>query len=353
MTTSTMKAIVTTGPGGTDRLEFRNDVPVPRIGPQEVRVRLFTSALNNTDVAFRENWYSTDDDESEKVAIAWPRIQGAGGVGVIDRVGAEVSASRIGETVLVDPFIRRRGVALRRSMLMLMGGAQRHGCFANYVAVPDENAVAVPANSSLSFEELACLPTAYQTAEEMQIRAQIESGHNVLVTGASGGVGSANVLLAKLRGARVVAVAGKDKHEAVRELGADVVVDRDAYLRANHYKDFADFDAVLDVTGGETLQSHLKLLRPGGNYVTAGAIAGWDARFDLRTLIYSDLRIIGQDVPRHEALTNLIDYCLTGRLRPKTAAVFDLEELRAAQDLFVKKQFVGKIIIKIADSSAT
>ncbi|MEZ2388549.1 zinc-binding dehydrogenase [bacterium RCC_150] len=335
-----MKAVVLTGTGGSEMLEYR-DVPTPAPGPGEVLVRLHASAVNNTDIAFRQNWYAKD------VRVPWPRIQGAGGVGTIDGVGDGVNSRRSGERVIVDPFLRRPAATVEKSLVTLMGSTDVDGCFAEFVVVSGENAVAV--SPDVPVAEAACLPTAYQTAEEMQLRAGVTAGQTVLVTGASGGVGRANVELAAMRGARVFAVAGRDKHDLVRAAGAAVVIQRDG---SGSPEDFPAFDAVLDVTGGPMMQTWLESIVLGGVYVTAGAIAGWETKIDLRTVIYNDLRIIGQQVARPSALVNLASYAGAGLLHPHVAAIFPLASMKEAQARFVEKDFVGKIVIDIDGSAA-
>lgn len=344
-----MRAVVLTGHGGPDRLEYRTDVRRPSVGPDEVLIRLRASAVNNTDIAFRENWYDHEEGTPGE-PDRWPRIQGAGGAGIVEEVGVRVGDLAPGDVVLVDPFLRHPGLAGGPSLIALMGAAERDGCFADYVTVPRDNAV--PAASELTFAELACLPTAYQTAEEMQLRAGVDEGWTVLVTGASGGVGSANVELAKLRGATVIAVAGSSKRAGVEALGADHVIDRPGAHAEDVWGDLPPVDAVLDVTGGELTQTWLEHLVTGGVYVTAGAIAGWSARIDLRTLIYNDLTVIGQVVARREALVNLIRYAGEGRLTPRVARVFGLDDLPAAQAFFAAKDFVGKVVVEIDDAAS-
>jgi NADPH:quinone reductase-like Zn-dependent oxidoreductase len=334
-----MKAVVLMGNGGPEMLEYL-DVPTPAPGPGEVLVRLQASAVNNTDIAFRQNWYDKD------VRVPWPRIQGAGGVGTIDGVGDGVDPQRIGRRVIVDPFLRRPAAPVEKSLVTLMGSTDVDGCFAEFVVVSVENTVAI--SSDVPVAEAACLPTAYQTAEEMQLRAGISAGQTVLVTGASGGVGCANVELAAMRGARVFAVASREKHDLVRAAGADVVLQRDGTGSAEL---LPAFDAVLDVTGGPMVQTWLESIVLGGVYVTAGAIAGWETKIDMRTVIYNDLRLIGQQVARPNALVNLASYAEAGLLHPQVAAVFPLATMKEAQAMFVEKEFVGKIVIDI-DGSA-
>ncbi|MCS5498295.1 zinc-binding dehydrogenase [Cnuibacter physcomitrellae] len=357
-----MRAVLLTGHGDVDRLDYRTDVADPVPLPGEVLVRVRASAVNNTDVATRIDWYRDETaGEGEEAGdhgrtaetLRFPRIQGAGAAGVIEAVGPGVDLSRVGETVVVDSFIRDPSLPPLRQLVALLGNG-RDGGFAELVAVPSENAMATTA--TVTFAELACLPTAYHTAEEMQLRAGVKDGDVVLVTGASGGVGAANVELARMRGATVVAVTDPAKRDAVLELGAHHVLGRGDDLVAATSSLFGAraVDVVLDVTGGPAVPSMLYTLKRGGVYGTAGAIAGPHVEIDLRVIIYSDLRMFGQAVARREAMEYLIRYVEEGRLHPHVSAVHPLSALREAQVQFAAKRYVGKIVIDVdgAETSA-
>jgi len=358
----TMRAVQLTGHGGLDRLRVTRDAPVPVAGPGEVLVRLRASAVNNTDIATRTAWYARGDDEEagatkivtfSKRSIAFPRIQGAGGVGIVAAAGEGVPAGRLGEIVLVDPFIRDASLAPPAQLSIFMGSGC-DGCFADYVTVPAENAI--PVRSKLTFAELACLPVAYQTAEEMLDRAGVADGDRVIVTGASGGVGAAAVALAAVRGAQILAVAGAPKREAVLALGAHQVAARDDDIGAASTALWgeAGVDVVIDVVGGPGMPALLGCLRRGGHLVCAGAIAGPSAELDLRVLIYRDLKVSGVGTSQPGALQRLAALAEEGRLRPAVSRVFPLEDLASAQEAFLSKTHVGKICIDIhrADEQA-
>lgn len=222
-----MRAVLLTGFGGPEMLEYRDDVPDPQPGRGEVRIRVGATAINNTDIWTREGAYGSPDapDSSagwQREPLAFPRIQGADVAGRIDLVGEGVIEARLGERVLVDPVIYTGGELELVTTDYL--GSERDGGFADYVTVPAGNAH--PVSSSLSDEELATFPTAYTTAMRMLNRAAVRAGEKVLVTGASGGVGSALIQLATARGADVVAVVGAGKHEQARELGARETIGR-------------------------------------------------------------------------------------------------------------------------------
>jgi NADPH:quinone reductase-like Zn-dependent oxidoreductase len=175
-------------------------------------------------------------------------------------------------------------------------------------------------------------------------RADVRLDDVVLVTGASGGVGSAAVQLARRRGADVIAIASADKQDAIRALGAVQVLGRDDDLVAALAG--RRVDVVIDVVGGPQWPTLLDVLRPGGRYAVAGAIAGPMVPLDLRTLYLKDLRLIGCTVLDQEVFPNLVGYIERGEIQPLVAATFPLSEIVAAQQLFLTKQHVGKIVLR-------
>jgi NADPH:quinone reductase-like Zn-dependent oxidoreductase len=192
---------------------------------------------------------------------------------------------------------------------------------------------------------LASFPCAYATAENILTRIDLRAGERVLITGASGGVGSAAVQLARRRGAQVVAMAGKDKVEAVRALGAMRVIPRDADLSAMFGPEY--FDAAVDVVGGAQFGSILDSLKRGGRYGVAGAISGPIVNLDLRTLYLKDLRLIGCTVLEPQVFSNLVGYIERGEIKPVIAATFPLADIVAAQEAFLTKRHVGKIVLTL------
>jgi NADPH:quinone reductase-like Zn-dependent oxidoreductase len=342
-----MRAVLLTRHGGPDALEYREDMPEPEPVPGEVRIRVRATALNNTDIWTREGAYGAPDDPDarhgwRREAFTFPRIQGADVAGEIDAVGSGVPDTRIGERVLVDPMIYDGGE--RALVVTDYLGSERDGGFADLVTVPAGNAHAV--RSDLDDAELASLPTAATTAMRMLGRAGLTRDETVLVTGASGGVGSAAVQIAKDRGARVVAVAGEAKHAAVRALGADVVVGRDADLPAAlHAAGIDEVDVVADVVAGKAFGDLLRVLAPLGRYVVAGAIAGPVVETDLRTIYLRQLTLVGSSFGTHADFAAVVDLANRRALRPLVAGRYPLAELGRAQADFVAKDFVGKLVV--------
>lgn len=352
---TTMRAVRLTGHGDFDRLEYRRDAPVPRPATGELLVQIRAAAVNNTDINLRTGWYSkatTADGRPEPAAasadagwdgaaVRFPRIQGADGCGIVRAAGPATDESLIGRRVLIDPIVRPAAAASSRHIEYV--GTDRDGCFAEYVAVPLANAV--PIASTLTDAELASFPCSCIAAENMLARAAIGRGETVLVTGASGGVGSAAVQLLRRRGAQVTAIAAADKAAALTALGATRVLPRGVdllqALAAN------SLDAVIDCVGGAQFPSLLTLLRPGGRYAVAGAIAGPVVELDLRTLYLKDLRLLGCTVAEPQVFRDLVGYIERGEIRPLVARRFPLEALRDAQREFLARGHVGKIVVEI------
>lgn len=350
-----MRAVLLTGNGGFDKLALRDDVPMPIPGPGEVLIKVGAAGINNTDINTRIGWYSkavaeatetgaadgiagARDDGWSGAAFRFPRIQGADACGRIVAIGDGVDPARVGERVLVEPVFRGA-----TAFEVVYFGSEVDGAFAEFAIAPSVHAHAI--NCDLSDAELASFPCAYSAAENMLTRLGLASGERVLITGASGGVGSAAVQLAARRGARVVAMAGQDKADAVRSLGAEEVIARDADLCARFEQ--VPFDAAVDVVGGNQFGAILACLRPGGRYATAGAISGPLVELDLRTLYLKDLRLIGCTVLEPEVFPNLVNYIERGEIRPLLAKAYPLAEIVRAQQDFLTKRHVGKIVLTI------
>jgi NADPH:quinone reductase-like Zn-dependent oxidoreductase len=224
-------------------------------------------------------------------------------------------------------------------------GSERDGGFAEYVAVPAENAHAI--ESDLSDAELATCPTAYVTSLRMLNRARVSAGETVLVTGASGGVGSGLVQLARLRGARIIALVGSGKEDQARTLGCESVIARDTGNLPAAVAKVAGgrpIDVVADVVG-DVFADLLNVLRPMGRYVTAGAIAGPVVLLDLRTLYLKQLELLGSTMGTHEEFASLVEHLASGRIKPLLARTYLVSDIRQAQKDLMNKNFFGKLVL--------
>ncbi len=343
-----MRGVWLTGHGNLDKLELRGDIPVPRPGPREVLVRVAAAGVNNTDINTRTGWYSKGDGASEDASWAgtpleFPRIQGADVCGRIVAVGEEVGADRIGDRVLIEPCLREaNGQELERPWYL---GSECDGGFAEYLVVASRHAHGI--ESALSDTELASFPCSYSTAENLLTRSKTRSGDRVLVTGASGGVGSAAIQLAKARGATVVAVTSPAKSEALCRLGAERTLAREDSVVEKLGRD--SIDVVVDLVAGPQWPALLDVLRPGGRYAVAGAIGGPLVELDVRTLYLKDLSLFGCTVLEPEVFPNLIGHIESGRISPLVAETFPLNQIADAQTAFISKKHIGKIVLTISE----
>jgi NADPH:quinone reductase-like Zn-dependent oxidoreductase len=353
-----MKAVVTEGNGGYEKLVIK-DVPVPEPGPDEVLIRVLAAGVNNTEINTRMGWYSSkvtggteglaaDQDEMAKAeqerdggwneTTPFPLIQGTDCCGEVVSVAGSRYEKLLGSRVLVRPCMRSVGWDSLENVWM---ASDFDGAFAQFVKVPA--AEVFPVDCSWTDAELGTIPCAYGTAENMIHRAGVKPGDVVLVTGASGGVGSAAVQLAKRRGASVVAVTSADKADRIRAIGADTIIGRDAdLLKIPGEK---SVDVVIDNVAGKNFGTMIKLLKRGGRLATSGAIAGPMVEMDLRDMYLKDITLIGCTAWDEPVFPNLISYIEKGEIRPLVEKIFPLEKIAEAQKEFSQKKHVGKFVL--------
>ena len=345
-----MHAMVTVGQGGYEQLIYR-ELPLPELQPGEVLLQVRAAGSNNTDITTRLGWYGAGQGDAAEAPLGWngatpfPLIQGADCCGRVVALAPDVAAQppgagvpAIGQRVLVRSCMRVSGFAAPDTQWL---GTDFDGAFADFVKVPVGEVFAV--HSDWSDVELASLPCAWATAENMLHRAGVMAGERVWVTGASGGVGSAAVQLAKRRGAQVTAITSRDKRDAVAALGADTVLCREDGAAA--YADLEAADVVVDNVGGPGFAALLKSIRRGGRYVTSGAIAGADVALDMRDLYLKDLTLIGCTAWDAPVFPNLIGYVERNEIRPLVAASYMLKDMALAQQAFLEKRHTGNLVL--------
>lgn len=341
-----MCGVYLTGHGGTDKLEFREDIPVPKPGPNEVLIKVGAAAVNNTDLNTRLAWYSKSDGDSSDASwsgnsLHFPRIQGADVCGRIVAVGEEVSRNRLNNRVLIEPCIRETdGEILDQPWYF---GSECDGGFAEYAVVAARHAHDI--NSQFSDIELASFPCSYSTAENMLTRTNVGVDDTVLVTGASGGVGSAAIQLANARGASVVAITSPAKADRLMELGAVKVLMREDNLVQVLGKN--SVDVVIDLVAGKQWPDLLEVLKPFGRYGVAGAIGGPIVNLDVRTLYLKDLSFYGCTVLGESIFANLVERIESGAISPLVAKTYSLRRLSDAQSYFETKKYTGKLVIDL------
>ena len=323
-----MWAVVTTGNGGYDRLDYKQ-VRTPVAKPGELLIRVLAAGINNTEINTRLGWYSSsvsastgdlssvqDASAEHKADGGWneatpfPIIQGTDCCGIVAALGEGGDESLLGKRVLVRACMRSEGYGSMDNVWM---ASDFNGAFAQFVTVPQTEVFAVDCDWSNA--ELATIPCAYATAETMLHRAGCVSRDRVLVTGASGGVGSAALQLAKRRGARVTALTSRAKVMAVSALGADEVVSHEDDLLSVLGKE--TIDLVVDNVAGDSFPIMLKLLRRGGRYTSSGAIAGPLVSLDMRDMYLKDISLIGTTAWDEKVFPDLIRYIEAGEIIPR------------------------------------
>ncbi len=350
----TMAAVLLTGPGDFDKLEYRTDVPVPEPAENQVLIRVRAAGVNNTDVNTRIGWYSKSvtgntadaaalegdgpEDGGWGGALAFPRIQGADACGEIVAVGEGVDPGRVGERVIVSTM--QRHPLGDEPWITAVFGSEFDGGFAQYAVADHREAHAV--DCDWTDVELASIPCAYSTAENMLHRIEL-GAERVLITGASGGVGSAAIQLAARRGATITAICSAGKADGVRALGADRVIDRNADLVAELGEN--SIDVVVDLVAGPSWGQLIRVLRIGGRYITAGAIGGPLVELDIRDLYLKDLTLKGSTYQQAGVFENLVGYIERGEIKPIIAGTYPLSEIVQAQTDFLAKRFIGKLVL--------
>src|SRR5438045_7604263 len=283
----TMKALVLRKHGGLGDLEVVSDYPVPQPTEGNVVIRVRASSFNYHDV------FTVKGMPGIKVPL--PVIPGLDMAGEIAEVGPGVPKWKAGDRVLVNPVNKRKGLM----------GEMLDGGMAEYCLVAADQLVAMPAG--VSFEEAAALPVAYGTAHRMLITHNtVKKGDRVLILGASGGVGTGCVILARHLGAEVIACASSaEKLRKLKEMGADEVIDYTAtdfsrwaierYGKPQRRSYDGGVDVVINFTGGDTWNPSLRCLKRGGRLLVCGATAGYDPKEDLRYIWTFELKIIGSN----------------------------------------------------------
>lgn len=342
-----MSGMELTGHGGLDKLVFKSDIPVPKPSPFEVLIKVGAAGVNNTDLNTRIGWYSKSNKGSSDAswtgsALQFPLIQGADVCGEIMAIGEQVDPIRLHERVLVEPCILELGGKVLDQPMYF--GSDFNGGFSQYTVVDARYAHKI--SSQLSDVELASFPCSYSTAENLLTRASVSEKDVVLITGASGGVGSAAIQLAKARGAKVIAITSDPKAEMLLKLGADRTLSRSANLVQD--LGMNSVDVVIDLVAGKQWPNLLDVLKPFGRYAVSGAIGGPFVELDVRSLYLKDLSLFGCTVLDKNVFPNLIRRIEAGEISPLVANIFSLAQIQDAQTQFETKEHIGKLVIDMS-----
>lgn len=334
-----MKAMVIRAHGGIEDIVFEPDWRDPEPGPGDVILKVGACTLNYHDLFTLKGMPGID--------VPMPLIMGIDVAGEITELGPGVEDWAVGDRVLVDPINRQEGKLL---------GEVVDGGLAEYVKVAAHQLIRLP--DEVAFESAAALPVAYGTAYRMMVtRGRLESGETVFILGASGGVGTCCVQLAKLAGTQVaVAASSQDKLDRLAALGADFGVNYTEhdfmreiigrYGKPRFWGESGGVDVVVNFTGGDTWVPSLRCIKRGGRLLTCGATAGYDPKEDIRFIWTFELNIIGSNGWNREDLHALLDLVKDGRLKPVVEQTVPLEEAREAFRTLQERRVFGKVAIK-------
>ena len=325
-----MRAIVVKAHGGLDQIALV-DWPEPKAAPGQAVVAVRACGLNYLDIFVRRGMPG--------LPVQMPRIPGGDISGVVADVGAGVGREWIGRRVLVDPHIKPGGAL----------GEHDHGGLCERIAIDAENLIALP--DDVSFEDAAALPIAYGTAwRMMRTRGQVRAGERVLILGASGGVGTACVQIAKNAGATVIACASSPgKLAQLRALGADHLIDytrEDFSARAWELTGRKGCDVIVNYTGGDTWVPSLRALARHGRLLTCGATAGYDPKTDIRYIWRREVNVVGANGWTRSDLEELLEEVRHHRIKPIIDRVFPLEESREAMRVLEDREVFGKVLVR-------
>jgi NADPH:quinone reductase-like Zn-dependent oxidoreductase len=333
----TMKALLLRKHGGLEELQVVSDHPVPAAVAGHVVIRVGASSFNYHDV------FTVRGMPGIKVPL--PVVIGLDMAGEITEVGAGVTGWAVGDRVLVNPLNKKKGLM----------GEMLDGGMAEYCLVAADQLVAMPAG--VSFEEAAALPVAYGTAHRMLITHNtVKKGDRVLILGASGGVGTGCVILARHLGAEVIAcTSSQEKVQKLNELGADEVINIkdvdfskwavEKYGKPQRRSYEGGVDVVVNFTGGDTWHPSLRCLKRGGKLLVCGATAGYDPKEDLRYVWSFELNIIGSNSFYDDDLQALMKLIAEGKMRPVIDKVLPLEEAREGLRLIQDREVIGKVVV--------
>lgn len=342
-----MKAVLFRQHGGPDKLSYE-DIAAPKIGAQDVLVRVKACALNHLDIWIRQG--------NPAYPMPLPHVPGSDIAGVVEQVGEQVEGVTVGDRALVSPGLScwrcDQCLAGRDNLCRSFGiiGAITHGGYAEYVKVPFRNVLQIPGN--LSFEQAAAFPLVSVTASHMLFAlAHLQLGETVLIMGAGSGVGSMAVQMAKLAGARVITTVGSDdKIPKAVVLGADAVIHHGREKVSERVRLLTEgrgVDVVIEHIGPDVWDSCLESLVKGGRLITCGATTGGDVKLNLRYIFSRQLTIKGSYMGTRAELVKATELMGQGRLIPVIDRTYPLQEAKAAQEQLISRKFFGKIVLTV------
>lgn len=342
-----MRAITFHTHGGPEVLQL-SDLPEPTPAPGEVLVRLRAAALNRLDLFVRQGWPG--------LKLEMPHVPGADGAGEIAALGEGVSNLQIGDPVVINSnlgcgqceFCLAGQDNLCRNWHLL--GETLPGTYAEYRALPARQVYRLP--PGFNFHVAAASALVFQTAWHSLItRGGLRPGETVLIVGASGGVNTASIQIAKFAGAKVIVVGSEAKKLSLAEsLGADILIDRSkeedwskAVFQATHRR---GVDVVVDNVG-TTFPLSFRAARKGGRILTVGNTGGPRFEIDNRFIFSKHLSLIGSTMSNLRDFATVMELITSGKLRPPLDRSYPLAEARQAHERLESGQQMGKITLEI------
>jgi alcohol dehydrogenase len=318
-----MKAAVIEKQGGIENIVYR-DFPDPVMGDDDVLIKVKACGLNYFDIFVRRGMPGLP-------------ISGADVAGVVAGVGSKVKGFKLGDRVMIDPLTNEG-----------MMGEEVQGGLAELCRVPQD--YVIPLDDRLSFEQAATIAANYGTTYRMLFtNGDIQKGDLILILGASGGVGTACVQVAKAHGCKVIACGGTDeKCEKLKELGADETIN---YSKSDFSKEAwrisgkKGVDVCVNFTGGDTWQPSIRTLKQHGKLLTCGATAGYDAKTDIRYVWQREVKLIGSNGYTKEDVARGMREMANGIIKVPEYRTFPLSKLGEAEALMESRDFFGKIVL--------
>lgn len=347
-----MRAILFEHHGGPEVLRLA-ELPDPVAGPGQALVGVRACALNRLDLWVRGGLPG--------MRLPLPHVLGNDIAGVVEAVGPGVDAAWVGREVVVNP-----GLSCGTCESCLSGwdnlcpqykilGETAPGGYCERIAVPAANLLPKPAG--LDMIRAAAVPLTFLTAWQMlTVRARVAPGQVVLIHAVGSGVGVAGLQIARLHGARVVALASSDaKLERARELGAEATIRSDAadwerQVRALPFVGKRGVDVVFEHTGVATWEASLRLCRRGGTVVTCGASSGFAATTDLRQVFFRQLQVLGSTMGSKAHLHRIVELVGRGELRPIVDRSFPLAQAAEAHRYLDRREQFGKVVLTLEDA---
>lgn len=346
-----MKAIYLHEHGPVENLTYVTDAPTPEPGPGEVRVRVKAAAMNRLDLWVREGWKGLN--------LPMPHILGADAAGTVDTIGEGIEGWSPGDRVAVNPGVVtcagcewcERGLDNYCKSYHIMGETTT-GTYAEYIVVPARNLLALPEH--VSYAEAAAAGLVFLTAwHSLIVRGKLSTGESVLVVGASGGVNTASIQIAKLTGCEVYVVGSSDeKLEQAKALGADHLINRNEVKDGNWGKsvytmtDKQLVDVVVDNVGAPTMMMSIRSTKPGGRVLTVGNTGGPKMDIDNRHIFFRHVSLIGSTMGTSADYKDVMRLVFARKLKGVVGAEYRLEEAADAHRAMKAGDVFGKIVLK-------